>query len=259
MIALVRLVALRHSVIQLLRRPTQFCLRNQFIGTLVVLPEDSEKSSHRFGGLNAPDPLGSRNPVNPYRYASLSPLTFADQDGPHTFRLGFAPHAFGIENLNANRSIPIGSVQSTPQNRRLFDQVTRGLERIVANESRPEVRDAVARTLHVLRTQGVRIEMGPHVRGYGCNSNGTLAVNPSSASQWSGRPHDRISRRCAQSPHGRAVPRRHAQPAAPPTSIAVGPRFDPAPSRPGTAQRADHPTTSGPGLAQQRYSLSGLM
>jgi len=129
-----------------------------------------------FPGLQmfgAPDPLGIDNPVNPYSYASLDPLSLTDRDG-------HASHVFNPTGSLSNNNL---NPRLGPQGpwRDLHNQTVADLENALRNETRPHIRRSLNNTLQSLRNNNLNIEVRPTSSGYGSYHRGTVHVNPTTA------------------------------------------------------------------------------
>jgi RHS repeat-associated protein len=128
--------------------------------------------------FNAPDPLGIDNPSNPYAYAALDPLSYADRDGHEAHTVGAgggAPQAGGPV---PRRGYPSGNVGSSAGYRNAYNAMVRDLESIITNDSRPTVRAGANQTLQQLRNPATNLHFGSDIAGYGYQQGGILHINP---------------------------------------------------------------------------------
>ncbi|WP_223425750.1 RHS repeat-associated core domain-containing protein [Tateyamaria pelophila] len=128
--------------------------------------------------FNAPDPMGIDNPSNPYAYAALDPLSYADTDGHEAHTVGTGGGAPQAGGPMPGRGYPPGNVGSNPRYRNAYNAMVRDLESIIANDSRPSVRSGANQTLQQLRSPATNLHFGSDVAGYGYQQGGNLHVNP---------------------------------------------------------------------------------
>lgn len=133
--------------------------------------------------FTSPDPLGIGNPVNPYAYANLNPVSFVDMLGSNAQLPNLSPAELTPKVLPSGFNPDPDLFDNSPRNRRLMNEIMDDLRSIMMNRNNtPAARRVAAETMAVLRNKGVTTHFNTTMSGYGSattrGGRGYIDINP---------------------------------------------------------------------------------